>query len=79
VALCRPVTVIGDEEPVPVYPPGLEVTVKEVANPPGPVVKETSALPSLKARPEPTFVADTDIGVPGAPLADDETIPSTGI
>jgi hypothetical protein len=27
VPLVKPVTVIGDEEPVPVRPPGLEVTV----------------------------------------------------
>jgi hypothetical protein len=47
---CRPVTVTGDEAPVPVNPPGLEVTVYPViGKPPSKVgaVKVTSARPLL--------------------------------
>jgi hypothetical protein len=47
---CKPVTEIGLEAPVPVNPPGLEVTVYEViGSPPSKVgaVKVTSARPLL--------------------------------
>jgi hypothetical protein len=46
----KPVTDIGDDAPVPVNPPGLEVTVYEViGNPPSKVgaVNVTSARPLL--------------------------------
>jgi hypothetical protein len=46
----RPATVTGDEAPVPVNPPGLEVTVYEViGKPPSKVgaVKVTDAAPLL--------------------------------
>jgi hypothetical protein len=47
---CKPVTVIGDAEPVPVNPPGLDVTVYEVTgNLPSKdgAVKVTEACPLL--------------------------------
>jgi hypothetical protein len=54
-------------EPVAVNPPGLEVTVKEVAAPT--VVagsKDTMAAPLLNALPSPTSLATTFIGGFGA-------------
>jgi hypothetical protein len=70
VADCRPVTVIGEDAPLAVYPPGLEVTVKEeiVAPLSPPEVKATEAAPLLKARPEGVFVATTLTGAFGLPI-----------
>ena len=62
VPLVRPVTVIGEEEPVAVRPPGEEVTVYPViADPPVFVgaVKLTVALPLLP-------LAEIPVGAPGA-------------
>lgn len=64
---CRPVTDIGEDAPEAVYDPGEDVTVKDVAA--GEFagkVNVTSARPLLNARPDPTFVADTDVGACGS-------------
>jgi hypothetical protein len=76
---CKPATVIGEEDPVPVNPPGLEVAVNVVAGAPDPAVKVTVAAPLLKARPVPTFVAVPIVGIPGAPFADEAITPRIGI
>jgi hypothetical protein len=49
VADCRPVTTNGDDAPLAVYPPGLEVTVKEEIGAPlsPPELKATEAEPLL--------------------------------
>ncbi len=61
VPLARPVTVIGDAEPVPVKLPGVEVTVYEVmAEPPF----EAGAVNATLACPLPA-VAETAVGAPG--------------
>jgi hypothetical protein len=73
---CNPVTVIGEDAPVPVYPPGLDVAVNDVATAPDPAVNVTVAEPLLNARPVPTFVAVPIVGAPGAPFADDDITPS---
>jgi hypothetical protein len=44
---CKPVTEIGDDAPVAVYPPGEDVTVNDVAALIGSAVKVTSARPLL--------------------------------
>jgi hypothetical protein len=69
VADCKPVTVIGDDDPDAVYPPGDDVTVKDVIAAPlfAPAVKETTAAPLLNARAVPTSVADTLVGALGLP------------
>ena len=72
---CKPSTVTGDEEPVPVYDPGEDVTVKDVAVAPAPAVKVTLAAPLLNARAVPTLVAVALVGIPGAPLAEEEVVP----
>jgi hypothetical protein len=75
---CKPVTVTGDDAPVPVNPPGLEVTVYPViGNPPSKVgaVKVTSARPLLKARPDGTFVAVPIVGAPGTSREEEATVP----
>jgi hypothetical protein len=79
VADCKPVTVKGDEAPVAVNPPGLEVTVNEVAVAPAPGVNATEAAPLLYARAVPTSVAVTPVGIPGAPFADEAITPIIGI
>ncbi len=63
---CSPSTVNGDEEPVAVKLPGLEVAVNDVAagEPPG-RLKLTLAAPLLKERLVPTSVADTLTGAEG--------------
>jgi hypothetical protein len=61
VSLLNPSTVIGDAAPVPVKLSGDEVTVNDVAVAPAPGVKVISALPSSNARPDPTFVALTQV------------------
>ena len=63
---CKPSTVNGDEDPVAVKLPGLEVAVNEVAagDPPG-RLNVTVAAPLLNARSVPTSVADTLTGVEG--------------
>jgi hypothetical protein len=76
---CKPVTVNGDEAPVAVNPPGLEVAVNEVAGAPAPAVNVTVAAPLLYARPVPTFVAVPIVGIPGAPFADEAITPIIGI
>jgi hypothetical protein len=67
VADCKPSTVIGEDDPVPVYPPGDEVTVNDVAAGDS-AGKEnvTVAAPLLNALPVPTFVADTLVGANGS-------------
>jgi hypothetical protein len=67
VADCNPSTVIGEDAPVPVYPPGDEVTVNEVAAGDS-AGKEnvTVAAPLLNALPVPTFEADTPVGANGS-------------
>ena len=65
---CSPVITIGLEVPVAMYDPGDEVTVKLAGAPP---VSETGenaidADPLLNARLVPTFVATTEVGIPGA-------------
>ncbi len=64
---CKPVTVIGEDDPVSVYPPGDEVTVNDVAAGDS-AGKEnvTVAAPLLNALPVPTFVADTLVGANGS-------------
>jgi hypothetical protein len=76
---CKPVTVNGDDAPVAVKLPGLEVTVKEVAKAPAPAVNVTVAAPLLKAREVPTSVAVPIVGMPGAPFADEAITPRIGI
>jgi hypothetical protein len=64
---CNPATVIGLEAPVPVYPPGEDVTVYEVAA--GPVaagVKATDAAPLLNALLVPISVAVPTVTASGA-------------
>jgi hypothetical protein len=66
VADCNPVTVKGDDAPVTVYPPGLEVAVNDVAAAPvAAAVKVTVAEPLLYARPVPTLVAVPIVGALG--------------
>lgn len=61
-----PVTVIGEDDPVAVWPL-LAVTVKEVAaGESAGKENETTAAPSLYALPVPTFEADTLIGANGS-------------
>ena len=61
-----PVTVIGEDDPVPVCPL-LAVTVKEVAaGESAGKEKDTTAAPLLYALPVPTFEADTLIGANGS-------------
>ena len=63
---CNPVTVIGDEEDVPVNPPGEDVAVYDVAAAPlAAGVNVTVAAPLLKARPVPTSVAVPIVGAFG--------------
>ncbi len=64
---CKPVTVTGEDDPVPVYPPGDEVTVNDVAAGDS-AGKEnvTVAAPLLNALPVPTSVADTLVGANGS-------------
>lgn len=62
---CNPVTVIGDDAPDAVYPPGEEVTANEVAGAPAAALNATDAAPLLKARDVPTSVATTLVGLPG--------------
>jgi hypothetical protein len=76
---CKPVTVTGEEEPVPVNPPGLEVAVNEVAVAPAAGVNVTVAAPLLNERPVPTFVAVPIVGIPGLPFAEEAYIPMIGI
>jgi hypothetical protein len=66
VADCSPSTVRGEDAPVAVKLPGLEVAVKDVAagEPPG-KLKLTLAAPLLNARLVPTSVADTLTGAEG--------------
>ncbi len=59
--LVRPVTVIGEEPPVPVRPPGLEVTVYEVMTEPP---LDTGAVKVIVASPLPR-TAETLVGAPG--------------
>jgi hypothetical protein len=61
---CSPATVIGEEDPVPVNPPGEEVTVYPViADPPvWPAVNVTDAAPLLNERDVPTSVAVPIVG-----------------
>ena len=62
-----PATVIGEDDPVPVYPPGDEVTVNDVAaGDSAGKEKVTVAAPLLNALPVPTFVADTLVGANGS-------------
>jgi hypothetical protein len=76
---CKPVTVSGDEEPVAVYDPGEDVAVNDVAVAPAPAVKVTVADPSLNARPDPASVAETLVGLLGAPLAEEAIVPRISI
>jgi len=59
---CNPVTVIGEDDPVPVYPPGEEVTVNESAAFLASAVNVTVAAPLLYGRDVPTFVAVPIVG-----------------
>jgi hypothetical protein len=63
---CKPVTEIGEDAPVAVYPPGEDVTVNDVAALIGSAVNVTSARPLLYARPDGTFVAVPIVGAYGA-------------
>lgn len=72
VADCRPVTEIGEDDPVPVYPPGDDVTVKEVAAFLASGVNVTSARPLLNGLPEPTSVAVPIVGAYGAKKSFDD-------
>jgi hypothetical protein len=66
----RLVTVIGDEEPVNVEGDveGDGVTMKDDVIPPVvPAENATEAEPLLNARPDPLFVATTDVGVDAIP------------
>jgi hypothetical protein len=78
---CRPVTVSGDNAPVAVNPPGLEVTVNEVAGIPTPGVNETVAAPLLYGRLVPTLVAVPIVGTGGTSSAssDEAVTPRMGI
>ncbi len=76
---CKPATVIGDEDPVPVNEPGEDVTVNEVAVAPAPAVNSTLAAPLLNGRLVPTSVAVTLVGMPGAPLAEEPITPKISI
>lgn len=76
---CSPSTVIGDDEPLAVYDPGEDVTVKDVAVAPAPAVNDTVAAPLLKARFVPTSVAVTFVGTPGAPLAEELIVPKISV
>jgi hypothetical protein len=64
---CKPATVMGEDDPVPVYPPGEDVAVNDVAAGDN-AGKEnvTVAAPSLKALPVPTSVAVTLVGAIGS-------------
>jgi hypothetical protein len=72
----RPETVIGDDAPVPVMPPGLEVAVKDVAT--GPVAEGVKATVAVE---EPVVVAVPIVGASGAkyPLRAEAVIPRIGI
>jgi hypothetical protein len=75
---CKPVTVTGEDAPVPVNPPGLDVTVYAViGKPPSKVgaVNVTVAAPLLKARPVPTLVAVPIVGALGTSRDEDATVP----
>jgi hypothetical protein len=63
---CRPATTIEADAPVPVNPPGDEVTVYEVAAFLGSGVKVTVAAPLLYALAVPTSTAETAVGAYGA-------------
>jgi hypothetical protein len=63
---CKPVTEIGDDAPVAVYPPGEDVTVNDVAAFLASAVNVTSARPLLNGLPEPTSVAVPIVGAYGA-------------
>ena len=63
---CNPVIEIGDDDPVAVYPPGVDVTVNDVAALRELGVNDTSALPLLYGLPDPTSVAVPIIGASGA-------------
>ena len=76
---CKPVTVSGDDDPVAVYDPGEDVAVNDVAVAPAPAVKVTVADPLLNARPDPASVAETLVGVLGAPLAEEAIVPRISI
>ena len=69
---------MGEDDPVPVNEPGLEVTVYElIAFPPvAGSVNTTEAKPLLYARPEGVLVATTEVGVLGTVVAvtDDEAM-----
>ena len=76
---CNPSTVIGDDAPVAVKPPGDDVTVKDVAGAPAPSVKVTVAAPLLNARDVPTSVAVPIVGMPGAPFAEELMVPRISV
>jgi hypothetical protein len=76
---CSPSTTIGDDEPVAVYDPGEDVTVKDVAVAPAPAVKGTLAAPLLNARLVPTFVTVPIVGMPGAPFAEELMVPRISV
>ena len=63
---CNPVIEIGDDDPVSVYPPGVDVTVNDVAALRELGVNDTSARPLLYGLPDPTSVAVPIIGASGA-------------
>ena len=77
VADCSPDTVIGLKAPVPVNPPGLDVTVYEVIGSllVAGALNDTVAAPLLYPRLVPTFEADTLVGTVGAALAPLDTGP----
>lgn len=76
---CKPSTTIGDDEPVAVYDPGEDVTLKDVAVAPAPAVKGMLAAPLLNARDVPTSVTVPIVGMPGAPFAEELMIPRTSV
>jgi hypothetical protein len=66
VADCNPVTVNGDDAPVTVYEPGVDVAVNDVAAAPdAAAVNVTVAEPLLYARLVPTLVAVPIVGALG--------------
>jgi hypothetical protein len=72
---CKPVTVTGEVSPVPVYAPGLEVTVYPVIElpPVAFVVNATVAAPLLYALEVPTSVATPIVGDSGIVVANIES------
>jgi hypothetical protein len=76
---CKPSTTIGDDDPLAVYDPGEDVTVKDVAVAPAPAVKGTLAAPLLNARLVPTFVTVPIVGMPGAPFAEELMVPRISV